>query len=171
MRRKTKRKVVRERARARTVRGRARPIRTSALRARPHSYRRERSEQSIPSPGVRARSRHRREETMGRNILGFAMTFIAGIFATIQGYQGITGAAITGNVIGISMAAGASGIAVIVGVLILAGSYLMVISETMRFGGIMAIVLGILSAIVTMGASIVPALIAIAGGFFAMTAE
>lgn len=108
---------------------------------------------------------------MVRNIVGFVLAFIAGILATVQGYQGITGAALTGNVIGVSINTGVGGLAVIFGILILAGAFLMVITETMRVGGVLIIILGVLSAIVTFGASLVPALIAVVGGFLGMTAE
>ncbi len=108
---------------------------------------------------------------MVRNIIGFVLAFIAGLFATIQGYQGITSASITGNVIGVSVPTSAAGLGVILGVLILIGAFLMIVTETMRFGGILTIVLGVLTAFVTLGASIVPSLIAVVGGFLGMTAE
>ncbi len=106
-----------------------------------------------------------------RNVIGFVFALIAGLFATVQGYQAVTGSAITGNVVGASISQGVGGLAVIFGILILVGAFLMVVSETKRFGGILTIVLGILSAIVTLGASIVPALVAVVGGFLAMTAD
>lgn len=105
-----------------------------------------------------------------RNIVGFVLTFFAGIFTTIQGYQGIIGNAITGNVIGTPIGSGLGGLGVIFGILILVGAFLMIITETMRFGGILVIILGILSAIVTQGASIIPSSIAVFGGLLAMTA-
>ena len=106
-----------------------------------------------------------------KKILGVALTLIAGIFATIQGYQGITGAAITGNVVGASVGTGISSLAVIFGMLFLVGAFLMIVSETIRFGGIFTIILGALSAVITLGASLVPALIAVAGGFLGMVGE
>ena len=105
-----------------------------------------------------------------RNIVGFVLSLFAGLFATVQGYQGIVGNAVTGNVIGTSIGSGIGGLGVILGILILVGSFLMIITETMRFGGILVIILGILSAIVTQGASILPSSIAVVGGLLAMTA-
>lgn len=126
----------------------------------------------VPRPsGMSVSSSSLQKRKMVRNIVGFVLAFIAGILATVQGYQGITGAALTGNVIGVSINTGVGGLAVIFGILILAGAFLMVITETMRVGGVLIIILGVLSAIVTFGASLVPALIAVVGGFLGMTAE
>ncbi|MBU2497139.1 MAG: hypothetical protein KJ767_03715 [Nanoarchaeota archaeon] len=108
---------------------------------------------------------------MVRNILGFILAFVAGIFAIFQGYQGFSGASITGNVIGVSIASGASSLAIILGVLLIIGGFLMIVNETMKFGGILVIVLGVLAAFATFGSSIVPALIAVVGGLLGMTAE
>lgn len=108
---------------------------------------------------------------MVRNIVGFTLAFVAGLLATTQGYQGITGASITGNVVGVSISSGAGSLVVILGILLLIGAFLMIVNETMRFGGILTIVLGVLTAFVTFGASLIPALIAIVGGFLGMTAE
>ena len=111
------------------------------------------------------------KERMVRNVVGFVLAFVAGIFATIQGYQAVTAVSITGNVVGVTIGTGIGGLAVILGILILVGSFLMIVTETVRFGAILVIVLGVLTAIVTQGASIVPSLIAVFGGFLGMTVE
>lgn len=99
-----------------------------------------------------------------KNLFGFGLAFIAGLFATIQGYQGVIGSGITGNVIGTSVSTGIGSLAVIFGMLILAGSFLMMVSETRKVGGLLTVVLGVLIAIVSLGSSLIPALVSIAAG-------
>ena len=95
----------------------------------------------------------------------------AGLFMAFQGYQSVTGAAISGNVVGASLTSGLGGIAVIIGMLTLVGAFLMIVSETMRIGGILTIIFGLAAVLATKGASIIPSIIAIVGGFLGMTAE
>ena len=83
----------------------------------------------------------------------------------------LTGTTITGNVVGASIGAGISSLAVIFGMLFLVGAFLMIVNETMRFGGVFTIILGALAAVITLGTSLIPALIAVAGGFLGMVGE
>ena len=124
----------------------------------------------IPRP-ISYIGQKKNQERKMRNIVGTVLALFAGLFISFQGYQGITGAAITGNVVGASLSSGGGGLAVIVGMLILVGAFLMIVSETMRFGGILTIVLGLVGAVTTLGASLIPSLIAIVGGFLGMTAD
>ena len=104
-------------------------------------------------------------------ILGFVFSVVAGLFSTIQGYQAITGNTITGNVVGTTVSSGAGGLAVIFGILILLGAFMMIVQETRRFSGMFVIILGVLSAIVTSGASLIPSVLSIIGGFFTIAVE
>ena len=124
----------------------------------------------IPRPTIRAGQKQIQERKM-RNIVGTVLALFAGLFISFQGYQGITGASITGNVVGASFGGGVGGLTIIIGMLVLVGAFLMIVSETMRFGGILTIVLGLVGAVATMGASLIPSLIAIVGGFLGMTAD
>lgn len=115
--------------------------------------------------------RDRAQERNMRNIIGTALALFAGFFIAFQGYQSITGASITGNVVGASLSTGGSSLAIIVGMLILVGGFLMIVTETMRVGGMLVIIFGLIGAVTTLGASIIPSLIAIVGGFLGMTAD
>lgn len=80
------------------------------------------------------------------------------------------GSDITGNVIGASVGNGMGVLVLVAGLLLAIAAFVMLSKDKMKTSGMFAVVAGIVAAVVSFGASLLPAVVSVIGGLVAMQA-
>ncbi|MEK6852564.1 MAG: hypothetical protein AABX59_01665 [Nanoarchaeota archaeon] len=108
---------------------------------------------------------------MDKRSIAFVLAFVAGLWSILGSYQGLTGAAITGNVVGANISSASALFGLLVGLLIFLGSVLLLNDNYRRGAGIFLVVVGVSSALITLGALLIPGLVAVVAGLLLVTRE